>query len=116
MLLIAKRRGGVSGEGFDVSEEFVFEDGRRAVINADRGFTVSEPLEVGLEGCVQPAPRSAMSDDEVRRTVMSVVGADEGEPEDSQPWERLAWLARGQGMSVTADDLRKLPLRIEVTR
>lgn len=116
VLLLVTRREWASGESFGVSEEFVFEDGRRAVIDAGRGFTVGNPLEVDAAGRVKAAPPLALSDDRVRETVMNVVGADEGEPEDSQPWERLAWLARGRGLSVTADDLRKLPLRIEIIR
>lgn len=116
LLLIARRRHHGSGEGFDVSEEFVFEDGRRFVINADRGFTVSGILEANPQGRVRVVGRSAMPDEQVREMVMNVIGPDEGEPEGSQPWERLAWLAQTRGSSVTAEYLRQLPLRIDIIR
>lgn len=116
LLLTALRREESGAEVFTVIEQFILEDGQRVIINSDRGFTVGAPLEMDADGRVHAAAGSVVPDDDIRQTVMNVVGADEGEPEDSQPWERLAWLANQRGLRVTAGELRALPLRIEIAQ
>jgi hypothetical protein len=93
-------------QSFSVSEYLRWDDGQRVMLHHDRGFTI---------GSSTGAVRGSESPASITRTVLNVVLPDDDDVEESHPWAWLAELARIQGVSVTAEDLRSLPYDVVLT-
>jgi len=98
-----------ASQSFSVSEFVTLEDGRRVILHEARGFTI------GWGGSGSGDVREHESLESMTRNVLNVVLPDDDESADAHPWSWLADLARARGLSVTADDLRRLPYEVVFT-
>ncbi|MEH0929852.1 hypothetical protein [Micromonospora sp. CPCC 205558] len=98
---------------FTVSEFAILEDGRRVLLHADRGFTVTA-RSTGVPGGVVPLIETR---DSITQHVLNAVLPDDEECAKGQdhPWSWLAQLARARGLDATAEDLRDLPYEVVFT-
>lgn len=82
-----------------VQEFAVLDDGRRLWLHEDRGFSTSA---------------THMSAGHAEASVLTTVLPDDAEVTGEQhPWEWLASLIRGQGVAVTAEQLKAVPYVLE---
>ncbi|MET7952140.1 hypothetical protein [Micromonospora sp. NPDC005324] len=101
-----------STRSFTVSEFAVMEDGRRVLLHAERGFTVTA-RSTGVPGGVVPLVETR---DSITQYVLNAVLPDDTEESaEEHPWSWLAELARARGLDVTAEDLRGLPYQVVFT-
>ncbi|MEV4210213.1 hypothetical protein [Micromonospora sp. NPDC049662] len=101
-----------STRSFTVSELAVLEDGRRVLLHAERGFTVTA-RSTGVPGGVVPLVETR---DSITQYVLNAVLPDHAEESaEEHPWSWLAELARARGLDVTAEDLRGLPYQVVFT-
>lgn len=91
---------------FAVSEFVELEGARRVVLRGDLGFTA---------GWNSPSPIWSWTEESLTQDVLNVVLPDEDDTGEDHPWEWLAELARGRGIMVSADQLRRLPYEVELT-
>ena len=107
-----QRLGDPRAQSFSVSEFVTMEDGRRVILHRDRGFTIGWRSSGELSSGDLPGHQTLES---LTRDVLNVVLPDDDECTEDHPWSWLADLARGRGLSVTAEDLRGLPYEVLVT-
>ncbi|WP_329109550.1 hypothetical protein OG792_12315 [Micromonospora sp. NBC_01699] len=102
-----------STRNFIVSEYAMLEDGRRVLLHADRGFTVTA-RSTGVPGGVVPLVETRES---ITRYILNAVLPDDEQcaMEQEHPWSWLAELARARGLDATAEDLRGLPYEVDFT-
>ena len=98
-------------QSFAVSEFALLNDGRRVILQSDRGFTIG--LGTGSE--VPSDLATAETTDSITRDVLNVVLPDDDDSGDEHPWEWLADLAQARGLDVTAADLQVLPYQVILT-
>ncbi|SBV26462.1 hypothetical protein GA0070620_1951 [Micromonospora krabiensis] len=102
-----------STRSFTVSELAILEDGRRVLLHAERGFTVTA-RSTGVPGGVIPLVETRESI--TQHVLNAVLPADEEYArEEAHPWSWLAELARARGLDATAEDLRGLPYQVVFT-
>ncbi|MFI6785640.1 hypothetical protein [Micromonospora sp. NPDC050276] len=113
---LGRRRDGTYAEdastrSFIVSEFAVLEDGRRVLLRADRGFTVTA-RSTGVPGGVVALVETRES---ITQHVLNAVLPDDDEcaTEQEHPWAWLVELARARGLDATAEDLRDLPYEVD---
>ncbi|WP_094978046.1 hypothetical protein, partial [Micromonospora echinospora] len=94
---------------FLVSEFAMLEDGRRVLLHADRGFTVTARSTGAPGDGTIPLHETR---DSLTQQVLIVVLPDDEESGEEHPWSWLAELAQARGLEVTADDLRGLPYEV----
>ncbi|WP_329106032.1 hypothetical protein OG792_34340 [Micromonospora sp. NBC_01699] len=102
-----------STRSFIVSEFATLEDGRRVLLHAERGFSVTA-RSTGVPGGVVPLVETRKS---ITQQILSAVLPDDEEcaMEQEHDWSRLAELARARGLDVTAEDLQGLPYEVIFT-
>ena len=94
---------------FDVEEFAVLADGRRVLLHhGERGFGLSGP-QTRTGG-----PIGDLTAAEIESGVPATVLPDEDDGEE-HPWEWLADLLRAHGVVVSADSLRSVPYRVELS-
>lgn len=87
------------GLGINVQEFAVLDDGRRLSLHEDHGFSTSA---------------THMSVEHAERSVLTTVLPDDAEVTgEEHPWEWLASLICGQGVAVTAEQLKAVPYVLE---
>ena len=98
-------------QSFSVSEFVTLEDGRRVLLNEDRGFTI------GLGSARESSAdlRRGLTIEVLTRQALNVVRPDDDDAPEDHPWTWLADLARARGLNVSADDLRSLPYEVILT-
>lgn len=89
---------GERGYSVDVHEFAVLDDGRRLILHQDRGYSGSGK------------PSSAH---EKRNVLTTVLGDDAEITGEDHPWEWLASLIQGHGVTVTSVDLESVPYVVE---
>ncbi|TDC37539.1 hypothetical protein E1211_10080 [Micromonospora sp. 15K316] len=95
-----------------VSELAILEDGRRVLLHAERGFTLTA-RSTGVPGGVIPLVETRES---ITPNVLNAVLPDDAEESaEEHPWSWLAELARARGLDATAEDLRALPYQVVFT-
>ncbi|SCF05018.1 hypothetical protein GA0070612_3324 [Micromonospora chokoriensis] len=101
-----------STRNFIVSELAILEDGRRVLLHADRGFTLTA-RSTGVSGGVVPLVETRES---ITPNVLNAVLPDDAEESaEEHSWSWLAELARARGLDATAEDLRGLPYQVVFT-
>jgi len=99
-------------QNFSVSEFVTLEDGRRVILHEDRGFTIG----LGSTGTSDLGGlREHETLESLTRDVLNTVLPDDDQPAEDHPWMWLADLARARGLTVSADDLRKLRYDVILT-
>jgi hypothetical protein len=94
--LIRRHPGGID---VDVREFAVLSDGRRLALSEDRGFSTSA---------------TRLTPEHAEQSVLTVVLPDDAETSgEPHPWDRLAALIGGQGLPVTAEQLKRVPYVVE---
>jgi hypothetical protein len=84
------------GMNIDVHEFAVVDDGRRLVLHQDRGFSTSA---------------THLTAGHAKQSVLTTVLPDDAEiTGEDHPWEWLASLIRNQGVAVTPEQLKAVPL------
>ncbi|MEH1017695.1 hypothetical protein V6U90_32055 [Micromonospora sp. CPCC 206060] len=90
----------------------MLEDGRRVLLHAERGFTLTA-RSTGAPG--NGAIPLHETRDSLTQDVLTVVLPDDEECAEEHPWSWLAELAQARGLAVPADDLRGLPYEVVFT-
>ncbi|RLP93450.1 hypothetical protein [Micromonospora sp. CV4] len=101
-----------STRSFIVSEFAMLHDGRRVLLHAERGFTVTA-RSTGAAGNGAVPLRETR--DSITQHVLNAVLPDDEECAEEHLWSWLAELAQARGLAVTAEDLRALPYRVVLT-
>ena len=99
-------------QGFTLGEFVTLDDGRRVLLNEDRGFTI------GIRSTGEPRPRDVrrgLTVEQLTRDALLVVLPDDDDDPEPHPWSWLAELAQSRGLDVSADDLRELPYEVVLT-
>ncbi|WP_143740282.1 hypothetical protein, partial [Micromonospora echinospora] len=99
----------VCTRSFIVSEFVKLEDGRRVLLHAERGLTLTARSTGAPGGGAIPLHETR---DSLTQDVLTVVLPDDEESGEEHPWSWLAELAQARGLEVTADDLRGLPYEV----
>ena len=90
---------GPQGMDIDVHEFAVLDDGRRLTLHKDRGFSTSA---------------THLTADHAERSVLTTVLPDDAEVSgEDHPWEWLASLIGGHGVTVTPEQLKTVPYAVE---
>ncbi len=87
------------------------EDGRRVILNEDRGFTIG----LGSSRESSADLRRFETLESLTRLVLNTVLPDDDDSAEDHPWSWLADLARARGLNVSADDLRSLAYEVIFT-
>lgn len=99
-------------QSFDVSEFIVLETGERVWIHHERGFTSG----LGHTSQEDETLSSSMTIAELTNDVLTAVLPDEGFGDgEDHPWEWLAELAQARGLTITVDELKRLPYEVVFT-
>ena len=98
--------GGRRENSFIVREFALLDNGERVILHAERGY--SSKISTGDIWAHETV-------ETITRDVLTTVLPDDDEIEEAHPWEWLADLAQGQGIDVTADDLREIPYEVVLT-
>lgn len=93
---------------YSVSEFALLDTGQRVVLR-DLGFTYGN----GVSGMAEAWKYDTV--ESITQDVLNVVLPDDDDSGEDHPWEWLAELAHDRGLSVTAEDLRSLPYKVELT-
>lgn len=99
--------GHARSQSFWVSEFAQLDSGRRVILQEGRGFTI------GL-GWGDNSVQDGLTREMLTQNVMNVLLPDDVS-EEPHPWLRLAELARGRGLNVSAEDLSALPYHVVFT-
>ncbi|MFI6820109.1 hypothetical protein ACIBJE_04050 [Micromonospora sp. NPDC050187] len=102
----------VCTRSFLVSEFAMLENGRRVLLHAERGFTVTARSTSAPGDGAVPLHEAR---DSLTQQVLIVVLPDDDACAEEHPWSWLAELAQARGLEVTADDLRGLPYEVVFT-
>ena len=90
---------------FTISELAILADGRRLLLQGERGFTTTH---------WPPGDRWAgLTTSILESNVLATVLPDDDESGDEHPYDWLAALCAERGLTVTADELRRVPYRVE---
>ena len=98
------------GKSFTVAEFVVLSDGRRVTLHQERGWS-AWTRQTGSPDLLDPW--LYVTEDEIRRDVLTVVLPDEDDRAEDHPYTWLAKLCVDRGINVTADELRRLPYDVE---
>jgi hypothetical protein len=92
---------------FSVAELAVLGDGRRVLLHEERGFTTA-PWPPG-------DPWAGLTAATLEHDVLMTVLPDDDEPGEDHPYDWLAARCAERGLQVTADELRRVPYRVELS-
>jgi hypothetical protein len=92
-----------------VHEVAVLADGRRIVLQSDRGFGSS-----GLPSTVGD-PLRGLTADSIERDALTTVLPDEEHPTEEHRYDEFAETLGRAGLAVTADELRAVPYVVELS-